>query len=270
MINTIRAYNEFERYLEEFDQENEKIKLKKVHTYAVVDCAVEIAERMQLPEEDRQLAELIALLHDIGRFEQVRRYDSFEPSSMDHASYGVQLLFEEKNPAWIRSFVESDQCDHIIREAIGRHSLYEVGKIEDERTLLHARLIRDADKLDNCRVKLMDDMRVLLSMDEEEVGRQAITDTIWETCLKHQSIRSADRVTRMDYWVSYIAYFFDINFKETFEIIREKNYVDRIIDRIPYSNPDTLEKMEQLRRMVNEYISDENCKNKSIDKHPYS
>ena len=46
----------------------------------------------------------------------------------------------------------------------------------------------------------------------------------------------------------------DINFSETFSIIREKNYVHRLIARIPYSNPDTAKKMQQLEKMVTDYM----------------
>ncbi len=253
MIDIRRARQEFDHYLDGFDRNNEKIRLKIIHTNEVVRCAGEIAKRMNLSREDRELAEVIALLHDIGRFEQVRKYDSFEPATMDHSSFGVKLLFEQDNP-WIRSFVASDRWDEIIREAIGRHSAYSVGCIEDERTLLHARLIRDADKLDNCRVKLEDDIRVLVAMDAEEVGAQPVTDIVFRACMDHKSVRSADRVTKMDYWISYIAYFYDINFRETFQIIRENDFVNRIIDRIPYSNPDTREKMERFRQEVNDFI----------------
>lgn len=253
MIDIKRAHTEFEHYLDGFDRNNEKIRLKIIHTNEVVRCAGEIAKRMDLSREDRELAEVIALLHDIGRFEQVRKYDSFEPATMDHAHFGVELLFGPDDPL-IRSFVPSDRWDDIIREAISRHSAYSVGFIEDERTLLHARLIRDADKLDNCRVKLMDDIKVLVGMDAEEVGAQSITDRVFQACMDHKSVRSAERITKMDYWISYIAYFFDINFRETFQIIRENDFVDRIIGRIPYSNPDTREKMERFRQIMNDYI----------------
>ena len=67
-----QARDAFEAYLDEYDREDEKIKLKIVHTYGVVKSAREIGKRMHLNEEDQQLAELIALLHDIGRFEQLR------------------------------------------------------------------------------------------------------------------------------------------------------------------------------------------------------
>lgn len=266
MIDINKAQTEFDHYLDGFDRNNDKIRLKIIHTNEVVRCAKEIARRMNLSQEDRELAEVIALLHDIGRFEQVKRYDSFEQATMDHAAFGVELLFESDKP-WIRSFVPSDQWDSIIREAIGQHSKYELGIIEDERTLLHARLIRDADKLDNCRVKLVDDMKVLLGMDAEEVGSQPITDIVFQTCTDHKSVRLADRITKMDYWVSYIAYFFDINFKETFQIIKENDFVNRLIDRVPYSNPDTRDKMEQIRKMVNSYIDDVLMSPRYIDLH---
>lgn len=253
MIDIIRARTEFDHYLDGFDRDNEKIRLKIIHTNEVVRCAGEIAKRMGLTQEDRELAEVIALLHDIGRFEQMRKYDSFEPATMNHAHFGVKLLFGSDNPR-IRSFVASDQWDEIIREAIGRHSDYSVGYIEDERILLHAKLIRDADKLDNCRVKLTYDMKLLLGMEAEEIGAQPVTDIVFQACMNHKSVRLADRITKMDYWVSYIAYFFDINFRETFQIIKENDFVNRITDRVPYSNPDTRDKMEQIRRMVNEYI----------------
>ena len=46
----------------------------------------------------------------------------------------------------------------------------------------------------------------------------------------------------MDYWVSYIAYFFDINFPETAKIILDEQYVQRITERIPYGCKDTAQK----------------------------
>lgn len=41
----------------------------------------EICHRMHLTEEDTELARIIALLHDIGRFEQLKRFDSFRANN---------------------------------------------------------------------------------------------------------------------------------------------------------------------------------------------
>ena len=105
-IDFKHARGVFEDYLNGYDREDEKIKLKIIHTYGVVKSAREIGHRMHLNEEDQQLAELIALLHDIGRFQQLRLYNSFSPDTMDHAAFGVQLLFEGENPM-ISRFIDS-------------------------------------------------------------------------------------------------------------------------------------------------------------------
>lgn len=247
IIDFVHAREVFEQYLDHYDRDDEKVRLKITHTYCVVDCSREIALRMGLSDEDVELAMMIGLLHDIGRFEQLRRYDSFEPATMDHAAEGVHILFEE---GMIRRFMEDDRYDELIRTAIARHSDFELKGIEDEHTLLHARLIRDADKLDNCRVKLEDSIEVLLNKTAEEAGREPISDAVFRTACEGRSIYSPDRRTAMDYWVSYIAYIYDINFRETLQIIREKNYIPRIVERIPYANEDTAKKMKQIESDV--------------------
>ena len=240
----------FETYLDDYDREDDKIHLKIVHTYCVVDCAEEIAIRMHLGQGDIQLAKIIGLLHDIGRFEQIRRFHSFEPGTMDHAVYGAGLLFGPEK--MIRRFVKEDTFDRLIETAIVKHSDFRLEGITDEHKLLHARLIRDADKLDNCRVKLEETMETLMDMDEETVGASPISEKVWASCLAGESVLLADRVSGMDYWVSYLALYFDINFLETWQIIRENNYIDRMAARVPYSRKDTKEKVAYLVSMLHE------------------
>lgn len=246
------AKDAFEKYLDEYAREDDKIHLKIVHTYCVVDCAEEIAMRMGLNEEDVQLAKIIGLLHDIGRFEQVKRFHSFEPGTMDHAVYGAELLFGKEQ--MIRRFVKEDIYDSLIRTAIEKHSDFKLEGITDPRILLHARLIRDADKLDNCRVKLEETMKTLMDMDEKAVGATSVSPKVWQSCLAGESVLSSDRVTAMDYWISYLALYFDVNFPETYQIIREHNYIHRMADRVPYSREDTREKVAYLVKALDEKI----------------
>ena len=247
------AKERFASYVSAYDMKDSKIALKAVHTYRVAGLCRSIAEDIGLSKEDRFVAWMSGMLHDIGRFEQLKRFDSFEPTTMDHAAYGVQVLFEE---GMIRQFVPEDTWDDIIRTAIARHSDFHLEGITDNRTLLHARLIRDADKLDNCRVKLQDDLLVFMGASGKEIGAQEITPVVYDTVLKDQCIYSPDRVTKMDYWVSYVAYFCDIYFRASFDIIEEHDYLNKIIDRIPYSNPDTKQKMENIRTHLAKYIHD--------------
>ena len=81
----------FADYLRQYDSGNDKIRLKIVHTYGVVDAAAFIAKGLSLSHEDTALALHIALLHDIGRFEQLKKYDSFDDSI-------VPRPFKPRNP----------------------------------------------------------------------------------------------------------------------------------------------------------------------------
>ena len=53
---------------------DEKIKLKIDHTYRVAGLCQRIAESLGLSEPDVDIAWLLGMLHDIGRFEQIRRF----------------------------------------------------------------------------------------------------------------------------------------------------------------------------------------------------
>lgn len=250
-INYIHARKAFEKYLDGYDRNNDKIKLKITHTYGVVAQSTSLAKRMHLSEEDTQLARVIALLHDIGRFEQLKRFDSFLPETMDHASYGVKILFEE---GLIRKFLPEDRWDKVIRTAIQKHSDYRLDEIEEPKTLLHARLIRDADKLDNCRVKLEDPLETFAGGTAEKIGSTRISPKVKKDVLAGKSVLSSDRVTLMDFWVSYLAYFYDLNFRESLDIVEENKYVRRIADRIPCLDPVTKADMKEITDSLISYV----------------
>lgn len=151
MIDIQKARISFKEFLNRYeDKDTLGFNLKVVHTYHVVDNARTIAKKLNLSEEDVYLAELIALLHDIGRFEEITFLKQFDSVKFDHASYGIKMLFDNN---LIRSFIEDDSYDEIIKIAINNHSRLSIQDGLDERTLLHSKIIRDADKLDNFRVK---------------------------------------------------------------------------------------------------------------------
>ena len=57
-----------------------------------------------------------------------------------------------------------------------------------------------------------------------------------------------------DYWICILAFVFDLNFKETFDVIKDNNYVDVLIDKFKYTNKITSERMEKIRSIINEYV----------------
>lgn len=163
MLDINKAKDCFMNYVQQFDLTNDKIHLKLIHTLEVVHTTEYLCLHENITGIEKDLAYLIALLHDIGRFEQIKRFNSFDDRNVDHATLGVQVLFDE---GMIRQFIEDDQYDEVIRKAIAYHSLYKVPKGLDS-LLKQVLLIRDSDKLDNFRVKNIESIQTLFSISDE-------------------------------------------------------------------------------------------------------
>ena len=145
VIDRERVKQAFQEYTGRYDIHDEKIRLKVEHTYRVADISEQIAEKLGLSEEDIALAWLIGMLHDIGRFEQLRRFHTFVDSqSIDHAHFGVELLFQD---GLLACFVDnSGENEELIKKAIYWHSAFRIDPQLNDREMLFAKVIRDADK----------------------------------------------------------------------------------------------------------------------------
>ncbi len=253
MVNIDYAKHQFEAYLQDYDRTDDKIHLKEIHTYAVLDAADEICREEGFCEEDHQLALLIALLHDIGRFEQLKQFHSFQDNVFNHADFGVKALFADH---LIETFIPDRQYDEIIKKAIKYHSVYSLSQAEGltSRELLHCQIIRDADKLDNFRVKETERVETIFDTPKEQVEWELITPRIMDAVRARKCILSKERVTHMDCWVSYLAFIFDLNFPASFRWILKRDYLNRNIDRMNYQNPGTKRDMEEIREICNTFI----------------
>ena len=126
MIDILKAKTAFKDYISNYDINEPKIHIKIIHMYQVAENARKIAKSLNLSEEEQDLAELIGLLHDIGRFEQVRLYHTYSDKiSIDHGQKGVEVLFGDK---LIRNFIQEDTKDAILYKAIHNHNKFEIEK----------------------------------------------------------------------------------------------------------------------------------------------
>lgn len=254
MIDFINAEKSFKEYLKDYNLEDGNIKLKVKHTYEVVRKSEYISKGLGLDVEDIEIAKIIALLHDIGRFEQVKQTNDFiDSKDFDHADYGVKVLFEN---GMIRNFIDTDKYDNIIKKAIYNHNKYKIEDGLEERELLHSKIIRDADKLDNFRVKETENLENIFpsKYNPETLEYEEISSQVYNDFINHKCIRTQDRKTQIDFWISYIAFIFDLNFDISLKYIKDKNYIDILVDRIKYKNNDTKEKMEQIRKCAKIYL----------------
>lgn len=256
MIDINKARIEFQKFLDKYSDKNELgFDLKVVHTYQVVDNAKKIATDLKLSEEDTNLAELIGLLHDIGRFEEITYLKQFDSVAFDHASYGVKMLFEDN---MIRNFVEDDRYDEIIKVAIDNHSRFKIEDGLNDRSLLHSKIIRDADKLDNFRVKKEEKIEAIfpgIVKNKEHLENSLISTEVYETVKKCQCVNIHDRKTPLDYWICVLAFIYDLNYKASYQIVKDNDYINIMIDRLKYNNKETRKQMENIRKIMNDFVT---------------
>lgn len=242
----------FLEYADRYDRSNGKIELKIVHTLAVADVMDRLTEKLRLDTETRNLAHICAVFHDIGRFEQVKRYDTFlDHLSVDHADLGCEVLEKER---FLDSLPEEEQ--KMILTAIRNHNRYRIEDGLDNQTALLCRLIRDADKCDIFRVFACENMVDTMGETEEQVSGQTITDEVYESILLHQCVKKEERKTGLDKWISFLGFFFDMNFPESLELLAEEKYYRRPFDRIHFKNPETGGQVEKVLNEIETYISE--------------
>lgn len=251
-IDITKAKKAFKEYVKNYDPEDKKIMLKIKHIERVANLSKKMAEELNLSEEDTQLAELIGLLHDIGRFEQIRLYHTFvDRKSVNHGELGAKILFED---GLIRNFIETDEFDEIIKIAIINHNR---GRIEDgltERQLLHAKLVRDADKTDIFYILLTGDEKI--AWETDNMNNETVTDEIFREFMEDKHIDYKNIKTGGDSLVSHFAYIYDLYFKPAFKIFKERNYVEKLYNRFDFTNKDTAEKFKIIEEKVKQYIEE--------------
>jgi len=94
MIDIEKAKKVFDEYTKNYDINDGKVALKVAHILRVSELSRKIAISLNLSQEDIQLAELIGLLHDIGRFEQIKRYNTFIDNKKDfYIQFNNEIIY---------------------------------------------------------------------------------------------------------------------------------------------------------------------------------
>lgn len=233
-------------YIEKYDMNNPRIALKATHIFRVADVAKQIAMELKLTEEQIWLAELIGLLHDIGRFEQLRIYDTFsDRESINHAKLGIEILQKDN---FLSKFCPEKKYHEIIIKAIDNHNKFKIDEDLTGDELLQSKIIRDADKVDIINLLRVETFDTLYK--KSNIIDEPISKVVLDAFLEGRQVERDFLVTNMDGWLGNIGYIFDINFIPSFKIIRDKNYINELIDRTP------TEEMERVRIFMNQYIND--------------
>jgi putative nucleotidyltransferase with HDIG domain len=227
------------------------IVLKEKHTDLVCKGILDIGGKLGLSDNDLRLAEVIALFHDIGRFEQYARYHTFvDHKSVDHAELGGEILQEF---GVLNKLDESTR--YLILRTIAYHNRAALPQEETEICLFFTKLLRDADKLDIWRI-VIDHYQQ--NGDERngatELGlpdTPGISDDVYKDLMEGRIVESAHLKNLNDFKLLQLGWIYDINFTPAFRYIQEKGFLTQIRDVLP-----DIKEVEEVYSAVNSYLNE--------------
>ena len=252
-IDRIKAKRVFDEYVKNYDSNNEKIKLKIDHTYRVSELCEKIALSSDMSNEEIDIAWITGLLHDIGRFEQVRRYGTFNDSkSVDHAKLGVEILFEEGK---IRDFIEDPSEDELIKNVIGCHNSYKIPEDFSKRTTVFSNILRDADKIDIFKVNIIAPIEDIYNVKKEEIYNSVVTQEVLDNLKRKDTVLRKLKKSAVDNIVGHISLIFGLVYDESIKITLEQGYFKKLM-KFKSENNITNKQFEEIRSFVNSYIKE--------------
>ncbi len=228
----------------EFDVAN--VQLKIDHTLRVLEFARQIIRGEGSIVSFKEPAELAALFHDVGRFPQYARYQTFNDyMSVNHAYLGVVTLKQhrvlENLPAAARKLVLGAVALH-NRRALPR------GLPQELRDL--TRIVRDADKLDI--------FQVMLAHFNPGAGHNKVvnlelrpdpdkyTEAILEQVLQRKMVNYREMEWVNDFKLMLCSWIYDLRYGVSRRVAEERGYLEKLLELLPHS-PEFVKLGRQLR-----------------------
>jgi putative nucleotidyltransferase with HDIG domain len=244
----------FEEYVKGFitgDPESDiNIELKKNHTIRVRDAIIDVGKSISLHEDDISIAEASAILHDIGRFEQYRKYGTFADSkSENHAALGVKIIREHE--------VLIDfpyECREIIIQSVGCHNMAAIPTGFNPESVGFLKLIRDADKIDILYVVTeyyMDSVSGTNRAVEMHLpDTETISDEVFEPLASGSIAQVKNLRSLNDFKLYQMGWVYDLNYRRSMQIIKERQYLERLRAALPEGS----DRADQIYRVTSIYL----------------
>jgi len=227
---------EFEAFFQALEvslPENQKrVDDVRTHSLRVVGNTNLLSKSVLQNADDLIIAEIIAMFHDIGRAGLIAQgTDSPVNIQRDHGSYSVKLIQQMEFFAGIPADIQL-----IIQKSIENHNKLKLPKLDNERQILFARLIRDADKLDIFESSyrfFKERLGIQPIMTFDLVNSAEVSDKIIKSILSGKTASVEDIKTMNDYKLLLISMAFDLNYKYSFRLLSEKQYIQKIYETLP-------------------------------------
>ena len=253
-IDRRKVREQFASYTRNYDPEDSKIALKIAHTYRVAENCEIIARSIGLSDEGVEFAWLSGMLHDIGRFEQVKRYNTFiDSESVDHAEFGADLLFVDEHI--ILNYCDDRSFDEMMETVIRQHNKYRIDEAVAGETLMFCNILRDADKVDILRVNVETPMEEIYNVSEDELLSSGVSEKVMDQVREHHAVKRDVMDSPAEHLIGHIALAFELVYPKSWEIAKAQGYIYKMFD-FPSRNESTLKALKDTRQELEVFYCD--------------
>jgi len=251
-LETIKQW--FETYASQFadsqGQLQPLLQHKVDHTRRVAADARGLARDLGWPADQANRAEALGWLHDIGRFPQYHKYQTFDDTkSFNHGSRAWAIV---KKEAILSGLSELERA--CILEGVFWHNAKNIPRQMDPDIRAWVQLIRDADKLDIFNVVAReikaDGFKSMAKMFPHVKLKGPISPFVIEDFREGRSSSYEKIQTLNDFLVIQLGWIFDIHYSPTFQRIIQRDILAYLIERIPQSDPALHELVQQAEQYV--------------------
>ncbi len=191
----------------------------------------EPAISLSFDKRNTEVAMASALTHDVGRFLQIQNGEKIHDSQFNHADVSIDLI--KGYIPLAKSYTKEDVNKLVF--AVSSHSDQEINYEKHNYTILNsedkekadqiAKLLRDADKLDNIKYFTLNKNGPDLFL--EGIPQGTISEGIKEQLEDNKTLSPSIIRTQSDAIVYGLSWIFDVNFNTSKNIIKEIGFVER-------------------------------------------
>lgn len=243
-MKSSRILKYFEEYIKKIDMNNSWSKAKYFHSLKSMDLARIIASNFKIfNEEELVVIELISLFHDIGNFEQ-KNYNYLDNQQEDSTMKSIHILFDD---GLLRKITDETKYDTLIKLGIFCHNKDSLPQNIDEKTTCICNIMKDVHKLE--------ELRMVINYPYIDNRIDVYPSTMVYNDFKlFKKINTKMSDNNADNILIVLSNIFDLNYKTSYALIIEKQYITKIIDSLIYEDKKIEKFFKQLETVLNSYI----------------
>ena len=234
-VNNLNKWFNFycDSFKELTGEQQRNFDIKRDHSFRVADFSVQLAAKLEFSFEEQKLAYFIGLFHDIGRFNQLVEFNTFDDlKSVDHAEYSVKVLKDEG----VLAKFEIENED-LIFTSIENHNKLKLPEKLSDKELKFARLIRDADKIDILKVLTeyysTRNVNANHTLTWDLPKGSSVSKAVSKEVLDGKLVSKKNVVSEIDVKIMQMSWVYDLNYRSSFEHLLKKRFLETVYNTLP-------------------------------------